>query len=63
MSGTQPDQKVNMIFNSTDDFRDAAKTFNCATEVFMEVGAPSGFYERTTLLRGEHDVIVEREEG
>jgi len=63
MRGAQTDEQMNVVFHAADDFRNSAKSANCAAEIFMELGTPRQFDERSALLCGENDVVVEREKG
>ena len=62
MGGTQTNEEMNMIFNATDDFRNAAQTANCSAEIFVKFGAPGWFDEGVALLRGKYNVIMETQE-
>lgn len=59
MRGAQADQYVDVVLSSIDRERNAIGGFDCASEICVEAFFPIWFDERKTILRAEHDVVME----
>lgn len=59
MSRLQPNEQMNVVFDSADALRKTAECFRGSAKVFMKPRFPCGVDDSSTMFGAERNVIME----